>query len=203
MSKSNQKNTRQRILEAALERFAQDGYYDTSMDDIVRQANTSKGGIYFHFPSKEEIFLGLVDEFANILENRLDAALAEEESGVQRVNTALNVCVETFNKYKKLAKIFLIQAFGLGNAFEEKRRQIHQRFIEIIQRHLDEAVEEGSIEPIDTQITAYAWMGGINEVVIAWVLTGEPDPAEALPTLRTILLRGIGVEEDKIQQLDA
>jgi AcrR family transcriptional regulator len=203
MSKSNQKNTRQRILEAALERFAQDGYYDTSMDDIVRQANTSKGGIYFHFPSKEEIFLGLVDEFANILENRLDAALAEEESGVQRVNTALNVCVETFNKYKKLAKIFLIQAFGLGNAFEEKRRQIHQRFIEIIQRHLDEAVEEGSIEPIDTQITAYAWMGGINEVVIAWVLTGEPDPAEALPTLRTILLRGIGVEEEKIQQLDA
>ncbi len=203
MSKSNQKNTRQRILEAALERFAQDGYYDTSMDDIVRQANTSKGGIYFHFPSKEEIFLGLVDEFANILENRLNAALAEEESGVRRVNAALNICIQTFNQYKKLAKIFLIQAFGLGNAFEEKRRQIHQRFIEIIQRHLDEAVEEGSIEPIDTQITAYAWMGAINEVVIAWVLTGQPDPIEALSTLRTILLRGVGVEEAKIKQLDA
>jgi AcrR family transcriptional regulator len=203
MTKSNQKNTRQRILEAALERFARDGYHDTSMADIVRQSKTSKGGIYFHFPSKEDIFLGLVDEFANILEKRLDAALAEEGSGVRRVNAALTICIETFNQYKKLAKIFLIQAIGLGNVFEEKRRQIHQRFIEIIQRHLDEAVAEGSIEPIDTEITAYAWMGAINEVVIAWVLTGQPDPIEALPTLRTILLRGIGVEEAKIAQLDA
>lgn len=194
-------NTRVRILEAALERFAREGYHDTSVADIVDDSSTSKGAVYFHFPSKQDIFLGLVDQFAGLLETHLQEALAEEESGVQRVNAALNVCMDTFAKYRKLAKIFLIQAIGLGTVFEEKRREIHGRFIDIIQTHLDQAVQEGSIPPLNTRVTAFAWMGAINEVIIEWVYQGEPDPSRSLQTLRLILLRGIGVEEEKIQQL--
>jgi AcrR family transcriptional regulator len=195
-------NTRHRILEAALERFANHGYHDTSVADIVQDSKTSKGAVYFHFPSKQDMFLGLVDQFARILEKRLEEAIGEEESGVRRVNAALNVCVATFTRYQKLAKIFLIQAIGLGTAFEEKRREVHHRFIEIIKSHLDQAVAEGSIPPLDTEITAYAWMGAINEVIIEWVHTGYPEPGEALPTLRTLLLRGIGIDEERIRQFE-
>jgi len=201
MSKSTNP-TRQRILDAAVERFANNGYHDTSVADIVDDSGTSKGAVYFHFPSKQDIFLGLVDHFATILEDRLSEAIAQEESGVRRVNVALSVCLETFAAYKKLAKIFLIQATGLGTVFEEKRREIHKRFIKIIQRHLDEAVQEGDLLTIDTEIAAYAWMGAINEVVIEWVYTGHPEPARALPALQNILLRSIGVTEKQIQQLD-
>ncbi|MBM3145895.1 MAG: TetR/AcrR family transcriptional regulator [Chloroflexi bacterium] len=195
--------TRQRILDAAVERFARDGYHNTKVDDIVEDSGTSKGAVYFHFPSKQDIFLGLVDHFAALLQSRLEEAIAQEESGVRRVNAALSVCLETFSAYKKLAKIFLIQATGLGAAFEEKRREIHQRFIEIIQRHLDEAVQEGALPPIDTEIAAYAWMGAINEVVIEWVYTGHPEPGRALPALRTLLLRSIGIAEERIRQLES
>ncbi|MBL7164564.1 MAG: TetR/AcrR family transcriptional regulator [Anaerolineales bacterium] len=201
MSKSTNP-TRQRILDAAVERFANNGYHDTSVADIVDDSGTSKGAVYFHFPSKQDIFLGLVDHFATILEDRLSEAIAQEESGVRRVNVALSVCLETFAAYKKLAKIFLIQATGLGTVFEEKRREIHKRFIDVIQRHLDEAVQEGDLLTIDTEIAAYAWMGAINEVVIEWVYTGHPEPARALPALQNILLRSIGVSEEQIQQLD-
>lgn len=194
--------TRQRILDAAVERFAQNGYHDTSVADIVDDSGTSKGAVYFHFPSKQDIFLGLVDHFAGILEARLGQAIAREESGVQRVNAALSACLETFAAYKKLAKIFLIQATGLGTVFEQKRRQIHKRFIAIIQKHLDEAVREGELPAIDTEIAATAWMGAINEVVIEWVYTGHPEPTRALPALRTLLLRSIGIDEARIRQLD-
>jgi TetR/AcrR family transcriptional regulator, fatty acid metabolism regulator protein len=193
---------RQRILDAAVERFSRNGYHNTKVDDIVEDSGTSKGSVYFHFPSKEDIFLGLVDEFASILEKRLAEAIGKEDSGVRRVNTALNVCMGTFGSYKNLAKIFLIQATGLGAAFEEKRRDIHKRFILIIQQHLDEAMQEGDLMPIDTEIAAYAWMGAINEVVIEWVYTGHPDPQRALPALREMLLRSVGVSEEKIKQLE-
>lgn len=199
-----QKNTpaRQRILDAAVERFSREGYHNTKVADIVEDSGTSKGAVYFHFPSKEDIFLGLVDEFASILEKRLKAAIEKEESGVRRVNAALSVCLGTFGSYKKLAKIFLIQATGLGAAFEEKRRQIHKRFIKIIQQHLDEAMQEGELLPIDTEIAAYIWMGAIDEVVIEWVHTGHPDPERVLPTLRAMLLRSVGVSEEKIRLLE-
>ncbi|HBX70494.1 MAG TPA: TetR/AcrR family transcriptional regulator, partial [Chloroflexi bacterium] len=64
-------DTRYRILSAAINIFSQKGYHNTRVDEIVEAAETSKGGVYFYFPSKQDIFLGLVDEFANLLENRI------------------------------------------------------------------------------------------------------------------------------------
>ncbi len=194
-------NTRYRILNAAINIFSQKGYHATRVDEIVEAAETSKGGVYFHFPSKQDIFLGLVDEFADLLEKRISEAITEEESGIRRVDAALVACMGTFEEYRKLAKIFLVQAVGLGIAFEEKQQEIHDRFVEIIKTHLDEAVQEGDIPAIDTEIAAYAWMGALNEVVIRWIHTGVPDLERALPTLRIFLLRSVGVPEDKIEQI--
>ncbi len=194
-------NTRFRILNAAINIFSQKGYHDTRVDEIVDAAETSKGGVYFHFPSKQDIFLGLVDEFADLLENRISEAIAEEPSGIHRVDAALIACLETFKEYNKLAKIFLVQAVGLGIVFEEKQQEIHDRFVDIVKNHLDEAVQDGDIPAIDTEIAAYAWMGALNEVVIRWIHTGVPDLDRSLPALRVFLLRSVGVSEEKIKQI--
>lgn len=48
------------ILEKAKELFIQKGYAGTSMDDLVRYSGVSKGSIYYHFKSKDELFLQLI-----------------------------------------------------------------------------------------------------------------------------------------------
>lgn len=191
------RETRQRILDAALRVFAAKGYHEARMDDIVAAADASKGAIYFHFPSKEHIFLALVDEFAALLESRLEQALAEESSGVRRVDAALRVCMELFGRYRQLAKVVLVQAAGLGHVFERKRLEVHQRFVHIIKRELDRAVAEGSIPPIDTEVAAMVWIGALNEVVIRWIYSGAPEPERSLPALRALLLRSVGVQMEK------
>lgn len=193
--------TRQRILDAAVQVFSSKGYHEARMDEIVEVAESSKGSVYFHFPSKEKIFLALIDEFARKLEQQLLEVIAREPDGVHRVDAALRVCLETFSQYRSLAKIFLVQAVGLGQTFEEKRLEIHQRFVKIIQRQLDQAVADGDLPPLDTEVAALAWMGAINEVVIRWVYTGQPEPTRMLPTLRIMLLRSIRVSEQRIQAL--
>lgn len=198
---SPERRTRDRILEAALSVFSHKGYHDARVDEIVEESQTSKGAVYFHFPSKEQIFLALVDEFAGLLEQKLIDTIRSEGDGVRGVDAALRVGLDTFARYRSLAKIFLIQAVGLGSAFEEKRLQILNRFAGVIKSYLDQAVAEGDIPPTDTQIAAYAWIGAINEVVIRWVHTGEPAPEEIQPVLRALLLRSIGVSEDRIREL--
>ena len=185
--------TRTRILEAAVKVFATKGYHDTKVDDIVSESKTSKGSFYFYFPSKQDIFLALVDTFAELLENRLHARIDSETSGMARVDLALRVCLETFSQYRGLAKIAFVQATGLGLAFEEKRRAVNDRFIEIIKSNLDQAVADGSIPVLDTEIAACAWMGALNEIVLRWVYTGQPDPIRTLPALRKLLLQSVGV----------
>ncbi|GAB4434591.1 MAG: hypothetical protein Kow0031_16330 [Anaerolineae bacterium] len=195
------KATRDRILDAAISVFSTKGYYETKVDDIVEESETSKGSVYFHFPGKQQIFLALVDKFANLLQRRVIETVSGETDGVQKVNLALKVCLETFAQYQSLAKIFLVQAVGLGSVFEEKRLEIHTRFAGVIKTYLDQAVAEGDIPPIDTEIIAFAWMGAINEVVIRWVQTGQPEPDRLLVPLRTMLLRSVGVPETRIEQL--
>ncbi len=193
--------TRQRILNAAINIFATKGYHNTRVDEIVEMSDTSKGAVYFHFPSKQDIFLGLVDEFANILENRITYAINEENGGINKVNAALQTCIQTFMQYQKLAKIFLIQAVGLGTIFEERRQRIHDQFAKLIKSYLDEAIQDGDIPNIDTEVVSIAWMGAINEVVIRWVYTTEPSPERTIPVLRTILLRSIGINDQQIHQM--
>ncbi len=200
---SPERRTRERILEAAVSVFSRKGYHDTRVDEIVEESRTSKGAVYFHFPSKEQIFLALVDEFASLLQQKLVSTITEKGDGVLGVDAALRVGLETFAKYRSLAKIFLVQAVGLGSAFEEKRLQILDRFAAVIQQYLEKAVADGDIPALDTRIAAYAWIGAINEVVIRWVHTGEPDPEQIQPVLRTMLLRSIGVSEERIRELDA
>jgi len=194
-------STRQRILDAAVEVFSQKGYHDTRVDDIVEASGTSKGGVYFYFRSKQEIFLALIDEFAHQLERAVIEAILHENEGIRRVNAALRSCLDVFHEYQPLAKVFLVQAVGLGQVFEEKRLEIHQRFVTAIKMYLDQALADGDIPDTDTEVAALAWMGAINEVVIRWVITGEPAPDRALPALRAVLLRSIGVSEERINSL--
>ena len=194
-------STHQRILEAAIEVFASKGYHNARVDEIVDVSQTSKGSIYFHFPSKEDIFLALVDEFAALLERRLKEVLETETSGVRRVQAALRVCVETFESHRALAKIFLIQAVGLGEAFETKRQKINARFALIIQEQIEQAIAEGEIPPLDSETAAHVWMGALYDVIIRRVQTGHPEPQRMLPTLQTMLLRSIGVPEERILQI--
>lgn len=49
-------NTRKAILAAAREHFARSGYHETSVSDILESAGVSRGAMYHHFSSKEELF---------------------------------------------------------------------------------------------------------------------------------------------------
>lgn len=192
--KDETRGTRDRILDAALNIFASKGYYDTRMDEIVEASDTSKGAIYFHFPNKERLFLALVDQFADLIERRVREAVAEEAQGIARVQAALQACLDTFGRYRRPAKIMLVQAVGLGSVFEKKRIEVNDRFANLIKEYLDEAIAIGDIAPVDTDVVSYAWMGAIYGIVIRWVYTGEPDSDRILSALLPMLLKSVGYE---------
>lgn len=191
-------DTRSKILEAAVTVFAQKGYHDTRVDDIVAESKTSKGSVYFYFPSKQDIFLGLIDTFSGLLEDRLNEAIQNEKHGIQQMNSALEVSLKLFSQYRTLAKIVLIQAVGLGSVFEGRRRAINDRFASIIKSRLDRAVTDGSIPPQQTDLAASIWVGALNEIVIHWIYTGEPNLEKSIPALRFFLLRSIGVKDERV-----
>ncbi len=187
--------TRDRILAASMEVFASKGYHGAIVDDIVAASGTSKGAFYHYFPSKQGIFLALMDELATLVEGGVEVAIATEDGALAKVEAALRVVLETAQTQRDLVKILLVEAVGLGPTLEQKRLDIHQRFARLIQGHLDRAVSEGAIPRQDTALAAQAWIGALNELITQWLMTNRTSLTDRLPGLRALLLRSIGAPE--------
>lgn len=184
--------TRRRLLDAAEAVFADKGYHGAAVDDIIEASDSSKGGFYFHFANKEAIFLALIEALTPKLESAVDRAIAGEADPVAQLDAALGVAMETFSRHRRLSKILLVEAVGLGHGFDEKLMRVRGRFAAMIQRRLDLAIQAGRIAPMDTETVAWAWFGAVNEIVVRWLITGQPERLESIfPTLRTLLLRSI------------
>jgi AcrR family transcriptional regulator len=187
----------ERILDAATRVFATKGYHGTLVDEIALEADTSKGGVYFHFPNKQAIFLALFDRLADILRDRVETAVAKESEPIARAEAALKVVLDTFASHRRLARLFMVEALGAGPEFNTRMIQIRATFADLIRTHLDEAVAAGAIPPLDTATVASAWFGAINEVVIHWAVADNPGRLEdCYPTIRALLLRGIRAHSD-------
>ena len=138
-----------------------------------------------------------MDALAPKLMAAVDRAIEQETTAPRKVDAALRTVLEQFARHRRLSKILLVEAMGLGHGFDEKIVEIRGQFAAMIQRYLDLAVVEGVIAPLDTTVAAYVWFGAINEIVVRWLVTPDPEPLEqAIPTLRMLLLRSVGMVVD-------
>jgi AcrR family transcriptional regulator len=182
-----------RILDAAERVFSRSAYRDASVDEIADVARTSKGGVYFHFPNKEAIFLALLDRTAARLRNKIESATESVDDPVTKADIALRTVLRTFAKHRALARLFMVEALGAGREFHRRTVEIRNQFAELIRRQLDVAIAQGTIPDIDTEVASRAWFGAVNEVITHWVLADEPAPLEdSYEALRPLLMRSIG-----------
>jgi AcrR family transcriptional regulator len=206
---SNEERTRrrrERILDAAFHVFSHSGFRDAAVDDIAREAETSKGGIYFHFPTKESILTELMGSTADRLIAKVEAVVdaVPDPDPVSRAGAAIDAVLAIFAGHRSMARLLLVDGLGAGNLFRAQTLRLHDRFVRLIASYLDGAVVEGAIPPIDTQVAAVAWFGALHELVVGWLVAEHPAPLEAsAASLRTLLLRAVGVPEDRIGSLNA
>ena len=192
---------RERILDAAFHVFSRSGYKDAAVDDIAREAETSKGGIYFHFPTKEAVFVELMRSTADRLIAKVEREVAVEDDPVDQADAAIRTVLATFAGHRSMARLLLIDALGASRTFRVEILRLHERFAQLIAGKLDRAAADGIIPPLDTRVAGTAWFGAIHEVVIRWLVADTPEPLEdAYPTLRRLLLRSVGVPEDRLAE---
>lgn len=183
--------TKDRLLQAAMDVFADRGYHGATVDDIVAASETSKGAFYHYFPSKQGVFLRLLEQLADLVEAGVETAIERQQGALGKVEAALRVVLEVTSERRDLARILLIEAAALGPEFEQSRVGIHRRFATLIRRHLDRAVADGDIPLQDTALASAAWIGAINEVITQGLASGG-DLLAGVASLRMLLLRSIG-----------
>ena len=192
--------TRERILDAAVDVLAQRGYSAAGVQEIVELSGTSKGSFYFHFHSKEKMVMVLVDRMSEKLVKKVQDSVRHQPTPVHRVAAGIEVLMATFARQRKIAQVLLLNIMGHGKVIDKKFLPVRDRFSGLIQQELDAAVAQGQIAPQDTALLSRMWVGSLQEVIMGWLLNGQPSRlTDATPALRAALLRSIGVDPASIQ----
>jgi len=83
--------TMHRMQVTGLELFYQNGYYNTSIDDILKSLSLSKGAFYYHFQSKEDFFVSIVQ---NLIVRKVYSMLIEPIEGKENPFVVIEKCFE-------------------------------------------------------------------------------------------------------------
>jgi AcrR family transcriptional regulator len=83
--------TMHRMQTTGLELFYKKGYYNTSVDDILKELSLSKGAFYYHFDTKEDFFISIVQ---NLLVSKVYSMLIEPIEGKEDPFRAIEACFE-------------------------------------------------------------------------------------------------------------
>jgi AcrR family transcriptional regulator len=196
----NQPDTRERILEAAEAVFADKGYHDAIVDEIGKRTSISKGGLYFHFPSKEGLFFAVLDRLADRLVAKAQEASNGHGPALEQADRALRAVLISLSRRRRLARLLMVQGYSMGNSFERKRAEIFDRFAAVIQGRLDEASANGEMAHVDTALASRIWLGAVNELVIHWLYVGGPSPADRADEISRMLLHGVAHRAATVQE---
>jgi TetR/AcrR family acrAB operon transcriptional repressor len=116
---------REQLLASARKLFVKKGFRATTTDEIARNAKLTKGALYFHFKSKEDIFLELVKSIAEHNRAILEAELTGRVGPAQFLDTLLRLqCKCDINEYGDLVDIWT-QAWRVPRIRRYIRRRLH------------------------------------------------------------------------------
>ena len=142
-------NLKEKIIHESLKLFSLNGFLSTSLLDIISAAETSKGGFYNHFTSKEDLFFQVLDESRKIWRERNLNGLADENNAIGKLKRLLK-------NYRDLylldaenfpgGCIFIMFAVELGDSRPHLSREVQKGFVGLramINRLLDEGKHSG------------------------------------------------------------
>ncbi len=142
---------KEKIIHESLKLFSLKGFLNTSIHDILIAANTSKGGFYNHFKSKEDLFFQVLDEAKRIWREKNLTGLDEIEDPIGKIKKFL----ENFRDlYLKDAEnfpggcIFITFIVELNDQRPHLSREVNKGFVGLkamIKRLLDEGRESGEL----------------------------------------------------------
>jgi AcrR family transcriptional regulator len=172
MPQQRGEETRGRILNAALKRFAIAGYDAASVDDICAQAGVSKGAFYHHFPTKQAIFMALMQGWLKLIDMGMEAVHKETvpETLVSMTNLLPGVFAAAEDRLPMFLEFWLQASRDetVWNAIIAPYRHYQEYFSKLIQ----DGMEEGSLKTVDSQVAAQV----IVSLAVGLVLEGVLDP---------------------------
>jgi AcrR family transcriptional regulator len=178
------------IAKAAAKLFNEEGYLETSMEDISAAAKLSKGGIYHYFSSKNEILYFISTNFMGLLLKDLEQELKKIEDNFKKIQFIISRHIVFYTKYISEAKTTIHEGHLLPPEYfkiiAEQERQYHQ----IVSRVLSDFFG-GHISQDQLKVLTFILFGTCNGIYFWYDPKRSMTPEELSKIISDILCRGL------------
>lgn len=179
---------RERILDRATDLFVRQGYNGISMREIAEECGLSKAGLYYHYKDKEDLFLAILSESLNTLEQLIDAVEAQEQKPTEQIRLFIHAIFTHIQSGRR--SVIRLASQEADKITPEARTEFHRRyeeqFLGRIQRILDEGIRAGDFRPMDTRLGVWSLLG-----LMYPFMNQESAVEQVVPVITMIFLEGV------------
>ncbi|HJT17259.1 MAG TPA: TetR/AcrR family transcriptional regulator [Thermoanaerobaculia bacterium] len=190
---SRPQTKRERILRAAIEVFAQNGYFNAKVSEIARAAGVADGTIYLYFDGKEDLLISIFRDYTRNYLQSLERDLANVNRAEERMRIAIRHHLEALGRDRALAIVAQVE---LRHSLKFMTLLSHQEiadYLNILRKIVENGQNEGAFRRnLNPQLAAKAVFGIVDEMVTSWMLSEkESNLADQADGVADLVLNGL------------
>lgn len=189
------------ILTVAERLFARKGFFKTSMAEIAQEAEFSVGSLYQFFPSKDAVYVALMeDKFAEYFA-LVQREVAAAGTALDQLDALIATKFGFFEKHRDFFRIYVTE-WGAGQcsvkgALGERISGLRTEYLALLTETMAAGIRRRVFRKLDAQEMAHLLDGMMNAIIHQWIASaGEESLAAKGPTVREVFLHGVrGMDE--------
>src|SRR5512140_2471204 len=165
---------RERILRAAVEVFARNGYFNATVTDIAKGAGVADGTIYLYFDGKEDLLITIFREYARNYLHELEKKLAGVNRAEERIRITIAHHLETLGHDRALAVVSQVELRHSLKFMSLLSQQEVADYLNMLRKVVEHGQSEGAFRRnLHPQFVAKVVFGILDEMVTSWILSDK------------------------------
>jgi len=185
-----------RLLEGMARAVAANGYADTTIADIVREAGVSRRTFYEHFTTKAECLVSLYEAASKLALRAVAEAFDSAQPWHQQVERAMTAYLDYLAQDPVLLRTLFVEILGLGMPGLAARRRVNGEIARFIQAAINNTTSGDAQGPAAhlTSEMAMTVVGGVNELMLQAIEQDRVGDLRQLVSPATRLVRAVAAE---------
>ena len=183
-----------RILEAAVKVFAEQGFYQSTISQIAREAGVADGTIYLYFKNKDDILVQFFNYKTKQVFNGFREEVDRADNSFDKLRNLIRRHLEEFQNDRNMAVLYQAETHQNSRLVEEQIKEMSKLYLDIVSEIVEQGQEEGGIrKDIYVGLVKRFILGGVDEVINTWLHSGgKYDLVSMADPLVDLFIRGIG-----------
>lgn len=187
-----------RILEAAIKVFAEQGFYQSTISQIAREAGVADGTIYLYFKNKDDILINFFNYKTRLVFDQFREAVGKTDSAPEKLRHLIRRHLDEFQQDRNMAVVYQVETHQINRLAESQIKSMAKMYLDLVSEIVEQGQEEGSVRrDLYVGLVKRFILGAVDEVINTWLHSeGSYDLTTMADPLVDLFIQGIGTGQN-------